>query len=146
MKRSSLAASIAERVIGEGLPLLFLLAWWLTARTMPDFILPGPLQTGETLLQVFIDPAFMGDTLISLARVVVSVILAVLIGGRHVSDPDFLWMRVHDWPFQRLASSFGIGDGGLGCPWEPAARARVPAPVGARRGGPASTDRPHPRP
>jgi NitT/TauT family transport system permease protein len=81
MKRSSLAASVAERAIGEGLPLAFLLLWWLTARSLPSFILPGPIETGETLLQLFIDPAFVGDTLISLARVVVSVILAVVLGG-----------------------------------------------------------------
>jgi NitT/TauT family transport system permease protein len=81
MKRSNLSTSIAERVIGEGLPLVFLLLWWLTARNMPDFILPGPVQTGATLLQLFTDPAFVGDTLISLARVVASVILAVIFGG-----------------------------------------------------------------
>ena len=81
MKRSSLAASLAERAIGEGLPLAFLLLWWLTARSLPSFILPGPVETGETLLQLFIDPAFVGDTLISLARVAASVILAVILGG-----------------------------------------------------------------
>jgi NitT/TauT family transport system permease protein len=81
MKRSSLTASVAERVIGEGLPLAFLLLWWLTARRLPSFILPGPVETGETLLQLFIDPAFVGDTLISLARVVASVILAVILGS-----------------------------------------------------------------
>jgi len=81
MKRSGLAASLAERAIGEGLPLAFLVLWWLTARSLPSFILPGPIETGETLLQLFIDPAFVGDTLISLARVVASVILAVILGG-----------------------------------------------------------------
>jgi len=81
MKRSGLAASDTERAIGEGLPLVFLLLWWLTARSLPSFILPGPIETGETLLQLFIDPAFVGDTLISLARVVAAVILAVILGG-----------------------------------------------------------------
>jgi NitT/TauT family transport system permease protein len=81
MNPSSLAASVAERVIGEGLPIAFLLLWWLTARSLPSFILPGPIETGQTLLELFIDPAFMGDTLISLARVVASVILAVILGG-----------------------------------------------------------------
>ncbi|HXE27973.1 MAG TPA: ABC transporter permease subunit [Stellaceae bacterium] len=81
MKSSSLAASVAERVIGEGLPIAFLLLWWLTARSLPSFVLPGPIETGETLLQLFVDPAFMGHTLISLARVVASVILAVILGG-----------------------------------------------------------------
>jgi len=81
MKRSDLANSVAERIIGEGLPLLFVFLWWLTARSLPSFILPGPIETGATLLQLFIDPAFVGDTLISLARVVASVILAVILGG-----------------------------------------------------------------
>ena len=81
MKSSSLVASVAERVIGEGLPIAFLLMWWLTARSLPSFVLPGPIETGETLLQLFVDPAFMGHTLISLARVVASVILAVILGG-----------------------------------------------------------------
>ena len=81
MNRSSLSTSFAERAVGEGLPIAFLVVWWFTARRLPSFVLPGPIETGRTLLSFSTDPAFMGDTAISLARVVVSVALAVLFGG-----------------------------------------------------------------
>jgi NitT/TauT family transport system permease protein len=73
--------SLAERIIGDGLPIAFILVWWLTARRLPSFVLPGPVETCKTLLNLFIDPTFLGDTLISLVRVVTSVALAVLLGG-----------------------------------------------------------------
>src|ERR1700684_489555 len=58
-----------------------------------------------------------------------AVLLAVLIGGRDGSDPDFFWVRVPHPPVPTVPSSFGNGDGGLDCPWGPPARARVPAPL-----------------
>ena len=81
MNPSKSRTSFTERVVGDGLPLLFILVWWLTARRLPSFVLPGPLETGQTLLNLFFDTRFLGDTIISLVRVVVSVGLAVLLGG-----------------------------------------------------------------
>ena len=34
---------VAERLIGEGVVVVALLAWWMAARGLPEFILPGPL-------------------------------------------------------------------------------------------------------
>jgi NitT/TauT family transport system permease protein/sulfonate transport system permease protein len=61
--------------------LAFIAAWWFTARDLPSFVLPSPLDTGRAFLALFIDPRFLGDTLISLSRIVLSVVLAVLFGG-----------------------------------------------------------------
>jgi NitT/TauT family transport system permease protein/sulfonate transport system permease protein len=72
---------LAGRLVGEGLVAAALLGWWLLARGLPDFILPGPLAVGWRLLQLFIDPAFLGHTLASTWRVLLSVAGAVLLGG-----------------------------------------------------------------
>jgi NitT/TauT family transport system permease protein len=75
------AQRVASHVVAEGLIVAALLAWWLTARGLPSYVLPAPLATAKQLVLLFVDPVFLGDTLISLARVVAAVALAVAIGG-----------------------------------------------------------------
>jgi NitT/TauT family transport system permease protein/sulfonate transport system permease protein len=69
------------RLLGEGLIVALLAGWWLMARGLPEFVLPGPLAVGRRLLDLFINPEFLGHTAISTLRVVVSVLLAGLIGS-----------------------------------------------------------------
>jgi NitT/TauT family transport system permease protein/sulfonate transport system permease protein len=70
----------AARLLGEGLVVLFLLGWWLMARGLPEFVLPGPLAVARRLLDLFINPDFLGHTAISTLRVVVSVLVAGILG------------------------------------------------------------------
>ena len=71
---------LAARLVAEGAVIAFVLAWWVTARGLPEFVLPGPLIVGERLVRLFVDPVFLGHTLASAARVVGSVLLATAIG------------------------------------------------------------------
>jgi NitT/TauT family transport system permease protein/sulfonate transport system permease protein len=75
------AQAIASHAVAEGLVVAALFAWWLTARGLPSYVLPPPTETARQLALLFVDPAFLGDTLISLVRVVAAVALAVAIGG-----------------------------------------------------------------
>ena len=77
MRRQVLAA----HMLAEGSIVLALVGWWAMARTMPSFILPGPVEVAGVFARLFIDPAFLVHTLTSLARVVASVLLAIFIGG-----------------------------------------------------------------
>lgn len=70
-----------ERLLGEGLVVLFLVGWWAMARGLPEFVLPGPLAVGRRLLDLFINPEFLGHTAASTVRVVASVIIAGVLGG-----------------------------------------------------------------
>ncbi|MBI3453395.1 MAG: ABC transporter permease subunit [Rhodospirillales bacterium] len=72
---------VAERLIGEGVVVAALAAWGLFALGLPEFILPGPVAVFETLGRLFLDPGFAVHTLTSAVRVVVSVILALILGG-----------------------------------------------------------------
>jgi NitT/TauT family transport system permease protein/sulfonate transport system permease protein len=60
---------------------LAVLGWWLVARELPDFALAGPWDTGLRMLALFTDPSFLGHTLASTVRVLLSVVLALAIGG-----------------------------------------------------------------
>ncbi len=77
----TLRARIIAHLLAEGSILLAIAGWWAMARHMPSFVLPGPGAVFELLVRLFVDPAFLGDTLISLARVVASVVAAMIIGG-----------------------------------------------------------------
>lgn len=81
MDGETAATRVAGRLIGEGLVVAALVGWWLAARGLPEFILPGPLVTGERLVDLFITPEFLQHTFASSWRVVASVVLALLIGG-----------------------------------------------------------------
>ena len=50
---------VAERLIGEGVVVIALLAWWMAARGLPEFILPGPLPVARRLIELFVTPEFL---------------------------------------------------------------------------------------
>jgi NitT/TauT family transport system permease protein/sulfonate transport system permease protein len=74
------ASGWRARLLGEGLVVLFFAGWWLMARGLPEFVLPGPLAVARRLLDLFINPDFLGHTAISTLRVVVSVLVAGALG------------------------------------------------------------------
>jgi NitT/TauT family transport system permease protein len=71
----------AERLIGEGLVMLALIAWWAIARELPEFILPGPIAVARRLAEFFVTPDFLWNLFASTWRVLVSIALALMIGG-----------------------------------------------------------------
>jgi NitT/TauT family transport system permease protein/sulfonate transport system permease protein len=73
--------AFAERFFGEGAVALAVLGWWAAAHRLPEFILPGPLPVARRLLELFITPAFLQDAWTSTWRVLVSIVLALVIGG-----------------------------------------------------------------
>jgi NitT/TauT family transport system permease protein len=80
-ERTSITSVVADRVIGEGLVVLALLAWWMLARGLPEFILPGPVGVVRRLIELFMMPEFLWHAFTSAWRVLVSIAAALLIGG-----------------------------------------------------------------
>lgn len=75
------ATAIGSHAVADGLVIVALFGWWVSAHGLPSYVLPDPRATGQQLLLLFIDPAFIGDTLTSLVRLIVAVAAAVVIGG-----------------------------------------------------------------
>src|SRR5437588_85293 len=48
----SLTFAFTERLLGEGIVVLALLGWWLLARGLPEFILPGPIAVVRRLIEM----------------------------------------------------------------------------------------------
>jgi NitT/TauT family transport system permease protein/sulfonate transport system permease protein len=71
----------AARLIADGAVAAALLAWWLAARSLPEFVLPGPLRVGADLVTLFTRPSLLVHTAASSARVALSVALALALGG-----------------------------------------------------------------
>ena len=80
---------LRERLLGEGLVVLALAGWWLAARGMPDFILPGPLAVAERVVDFFFLSGIVDDSLVSTLRVASSVVVAVVLGGALAFVPRF---------------------------------------------------------
>jgi NitT/TauT family transport system permease protein len=76
-----MTSAVAERVIGEAVVVAALLGWWMLARGLPEFILPGPVPVARRLAELFVTPEFLWHVSTSAWRVLVSVIAALLIGG-----------------------------------------------------------------
>jgi NitT/TauT family transport system permease protein/sulfonate transport system permease protein len=77
----TLPSAATERLIGEALVVIALLAWWAFARGLPEFILPGPVAVGKRLVELMVTPDFLWNMFASAWRVLVSIIAALLIGG-----------------------------------------------------------------
>ncbi len=60
---------------------LALAGWWWSARGLPEFVLPGPWPVAQRLFALFAEPAFLAHSLASLWRVLLSVAIALLLGG-----------------------------------------------------------------
>jgi NitT/TauT family transport system permease protein len=80
-EQPSISSVAAERLIGEGLVVLALVAWWAIARELPEFILPGPISVARRLAELFVTPDFLWNLYASTWRVLVAIALALAIGG-----------------------------------------------------------------
>lgn len=67
--------------LADALVVVAIAAWAFGARSLPDYVLPGPVAVGERLLVLFTDPDFLVHTVASTVRVLGSVAIALLVGG-----------------------------------------------------------------
>jgi NitT/TauT family transport system permease protein/sulfonate transport system permease protein len=80
-KPTSAGSAVAERLIGEGIVVLAVVGWWMLARGLPEFILPGPTAVAKRLADLFVTPEFLWHIATSTWRVLISITVAMLIGG-----------------------------------------------------------------
>jgi NitT/TauT family transport system permease protein/sulfonate transport system permease protein len=80
-ERAPYGSAVAEHAIGEGIVVLALLAWWISSRNLPEFILPGPVAVARRFAELFVTPEFLWNTFTSTWRVLVSIAAALAIGG-----------------------------------------------------------------
>ena len=67
--------------VADALVVVALAVWAIGAGNLPEFVLPGPVAVGQRLIELFTQVDFLEHTLASTWRVVVSVVLALIIGG-----------------------------------------------------------------
>ena len=77
----SAARRPASAWIADALVVAAFAAWAVGARSLPEFVLPGPVVVGERLLALFTDGGFLVHTVASTLRVLASVAIALAIGG-----------------------------------------------------------------
>lgn len=68
------------RALAEGLIVIVVIAWWLLSRTLPDFVLPGPVAVAKQMWAMFTEPVYAGHVFVSVLRVIVAVVSAVILG------------------------------------------------------------------
>lgn len=72
---------LQARLVAEGLVVLALLVWWITAQQLPDTVFPSPVNVFVELGRLVGDGEFWTAAGITGARVLGAVIAAVLIGS-----------------------------------------------------------------
>lgn len=68
---------MAQRVIAEGTIVTLVAVWWVSARHMPEFVLPGPTSVLAAMTRFITDGDIAYHALVSLSRVVASVTIAM---------------------------------------------------------------------
>lgn len=68
-----------QRLVAEGVLVVAVFIWWIGARHLPSFVLPGPLGVLKAISQFVTDPNTALDALISFSRVVASVAIAMIL-------------------------------------------------------------------
>ncbi|MCP5152701.1 MAG: ABC transporter permease subunit [Ectothiorhodospiraceae bacterium] len=72
---------LVSRLLADGLVVAVVVVWWLLSTRLPEFVLPGPGAVLERLVDLFTEPELVSQTALSAARVVGSVVVAVLAGS-----------------------------------------------------------------
>ena len=80
---------IADNLLGWILVIGAIMGWWSISQSISDLVMPGPIAVGKTLIELFIDPIFVDDILISTIRVIGSVIISVLLGMMFALLPKY---------------------------------------------------------
>src|SRR5262249_60481084 len=80
-EQGSFTSAVAERLIGEGIVVLTLLGWWVVARGLPEFILPGPIVVARRLIELFATPEFLWNAFASSWRGLVLIAGAPVVCG-----------------------------------------------------------------
>lgn len=77
MVNASDRLATTQRLIAEGAIVAVLAIWWLSARHMPEFVLPGPVSVFWAAASFVTDSSTGYHALVSLGRVVASVAIAM---------------------------------------------------------------------
>lgn len=80
-KPSRVWAKIGENTAyALGLPIILLVIWGIWSSISPAPFFPSPLVIAEAFVETWVGPAFVNDVLPSLARLGISIVLAVVLG------------------------------------------------------------------
>jgi NitT/TauT family transport system permease protein/sulfonate transport system permease protein len=72
---------LLAHLLADGLVVAVVLGWWAAANALPANILPTPAAVAEQVWLLFTDKVYLGHTAVSVVRVLLSVTLALFIGG-----------------------------------------------------------------
>jgi len=72
-------AAYKSRLVAEGTILAFVALWWFTARDMPDFVLPDPLEVALAMGKLLVEPDLLGHVIASFLRVLAAVAVALVV-------------------------------------------------------------------
>lgn len=72
-------SSLLQRVIADGTILAVLIAWWAVSRNLPPYVLPSPQAVARSMASFVTDGEVAFNALVSLARVVASVSIAMVL-------------------------------------------------------------------
>lgn len=69
----------SARFVAEGAIIAFIALWWFTARDLPDFVLPNPLEVAAAMGRLLVDPDLAVHVAASFLRVLAAVAVALVV-------------------------------------------------------------------
>ncbi len=79
MPKASNPSTTTQRLIADGAIVALLAVWWIGARHMPEFVLPGPASVFTAMTRFVTDPDIAYHAIVSFGRVAASVTIAMIL-------------------------------------------------------------------
>lgn len=92
---------IAERLLADGLVVVALLGWWLMARKLPPYLFPDIGTLEHAIVQLVTYPAFAVHIAVSVGRVLLSTLVALLLGSALAVVPHYMPV-MHEFIHERV--------------------------------------------
>lgn len=81
---------LRQHLWAEGLVVLALVGWWATSQQLPSYLFPSLTAVADAMIQLVRRPEFAVHTLTSIGRIVLSVTLALALGGALALLPRYV--------------------------------------------------------
>ena len=92
---STTRTTLSERMVADVSVIGIIFLWWLWSQNLPVYVMPGPVAVAKRMAELAIDPAFLGNAVLSVIRVAIALAIAMILGTLLAILPFYIRASSH---------------------------------------------------